>query len=81
MSVTRMWTGLKNCHGRLLAVLLSLKIHLVLISASATASYSKGLGPDEKGRSPVFTSRACALVYRGLRLRRSRAWVLREVTL
>ena len=64
MSVTRMWTGLKNCHSRLLAVLLSLKIHLVLISASATASYSKGLGPDEKGRSPVFTSRAYALVYR-----------------
>ena len=39
------------------------------------------MGPDEKRRSLNFSSRAYALVYRGSRLRRSRAWVSRAVTL
>ena len=49
----------------------SLKIRLVLISASAIANHD-GLGPDDT---------LVSLVYRGSRLCRSRAWVSRAVTL
>lgn len=50
-----------------------------------TVSYNKirDLGPDEKRRTLIFSSRAHALVYRGLRFvaHRSCAWVSHAVTL
>lgn len=50
-----------------------------------TVSYNKirDLGPDEKRRTLIFSSRAHALVYRGSRFlaHRSCAWVSHAVTL